>query len=88
MPKKEKARIIEQMQKVNSNSHTTALCTLLQNEQEVVHTVVHAHQMTSDLSLSRVLHMRSMALNNGGGYVNCPANMVGVSHFLQGSFCN
>lgn len=77
VPKKEKARIIEQMQKVNSQSQSTALSTILQNEQDVVHAVINAHHMTCDLSLSRVSQMRDHALQLSN-YINCPANMVSV----------
>ncbi|KAK7112386.1 hypothetical protein V1264_011852 [Littorina saxatilis] len=75
VPKKEKARIIEQMQKVNSQSQTNALATMLQNEQDVVHAVINAHQMTCDLSLLRVSQMRDHALQLNN-YINCPANMA------------
>ncbi|KAL8587714.1 hypothetical protein ACOMHN_020932 [Nucella lapillus] len=75
VPKKEKARIIEQMQKVNSQSQSNALSNLLQNEQDVVHSVIASHQMTCDLSLTRVSQMRDLALQMGN-YISCPANMA------------
>ncbi|XP_076459037.1 uncharacterized protein LOC143292539 [Babylonia areolata] len=75
VPKKEKARIIEQMQKVNSQSQSNALSNILQNEQDVVHSVIASHQMTCDLSLTRVSQMRGLALQLGN-YINCPANMA------------
>ena len=78
MPKKEKARIIEQMQKVNSQSQSNALSYVLQNEQDVVLAVVSSHQMTCDLPLSRVSQMREMALQLSN-YINCPANMVSLT---------
>ena len=89
VPKKEKARIIEQMQRVNSQSQASALSTILQNEQDVVHAVINAHRMTCDLSLGRVSQMRDHALQLSN-YINCPANMVSHgdlmnSHWLCGS---
>ena len=81
VPKKEKARIIEQMQKVNSQSQTNALNTMLQNETDVVHAVINAHHITCDLSLLRVAQMRDHALQLNN-YINCPANMVSLSVFL------
>nr|KAG5713450.1 hypothetical protein BaRGS_024998 [Batillaria attramentaria] len=75
VPKKEKARIIEQMQKVNSQSQATALSTILQNEQDVVHAVINAHRQTCDLPLARVSQLRDQALQISN-YINCPANMA------------
>ncbi|XP_076452428.1 uncharacterized protein LOC143288038 isoform X2 [Babylonia areolata] len=75
VPKKEKMRIIEQMQRVNSQSQSSALSSLLQDEQDVVHSVISAHQKTCELSLGRVAQMRSQALQLSS-YINCPANMA------------
>lgn len=75
VPKKEKARIIEQMQKVNSQSQATALSSILQNEQDVVHAVINAHRQTCELPLARVCHLRQQALQINN-YINCPANMA------------
>lgn len=77
VPKKEKARIIEQMQKVNSQSQSSALYTMLQNEQDVVHAVINAHRQTCDLTLVRVCQMREHALQLSD-YINCPANIVRI----------
>ncbi|KAL8565455.1 hypothetical protein ACOMHN_049432 [Nucella lapillus] len=75
VPKKEKMRIIEQMQRVNSQSQSNALATLLQDEHDVVQSVLSSHQKTCELSLARVVQMRSQALQSNR-YINCPANMA------------
>ncbi|XP_071103574.1 uncharacterized protein [Haliotis cracherodii] len=75
VPKKEKARIIEQMQKVNSQSQTIALSTILQNETDVIQAVVNSHQLTCEFTALRVHKMRENSLQTNE-YLNCPAHMA------------
>ncbi|KAK6166770.1 hypothetical protein SNE40_023392 [Patella caerulea] len=75
VPKKEKARIIEQMQKVSSQSTVTALISILQNEQDVLQSVFNAHRQTCDFSQFRVQQMRELAFQDNR-YVDCPAHMA------------
>lgn len=64
------------MQKVNSQSQSTALYSMLENEADVVHSVINAHRQTCDMSLARVQQLREHALQLSD-FISCPANMVG-----------
>lgn len=75
VPKKEKARIIEQMHKQNSASQSSELNSLLSNDIDVLQAVVTSHRQTCDISQLRAQQMREIALRNGE-YLNCPANMA------------
>ncbi|KAL4217416.1 Ligand binding domain protein [Mactra antiquata] len=74
VPKKEKARIIEQMQKSNLQMAATALSDAL-TTQDLVQSVILAHQQTSDLGSEKVKVMREIALLKND-YVDCPAHMA------------
>ncbi|KAI8776090.1 mucin-12 isoform X2 [Biomphalaria glabrata] len=75
VPKKEKARIIEQMQRKNLASQTIELNTLLASDQDMVSAVVASHRLTCDISQFKAQQMRDLALHNQE-YVTCPANMA------------
>lgn len=75
VPKKEKARIIEQMQKKNLASQSSELNSLLSNDLDIVQAVVTAHCHTCDITQFRAYQMRDVALMKQE-YINCPANMV------------
>lgn len=75
VPKKEKARIIEQMQKKNLASQSSELNTLLANDCDVMQAVVASHNRTCDISQLQAHQMHELALHNQE-YVSCPANMV------------
>ncbi|XP_060074252.1 ecdysone-induced protein 75B, isoforms C/D-like [Ylistrum balloti] len=75
VPKKEKARIIEQMQKMNSQTPTHQLSGVLQNPLDLVQHVINAHRQTCAFTLDRVKTMRQAALQTGE-FVNCPAQMA------------
>ncbi|ESP04319.1 hypothetical protein LOTGIDRAFT_136477, partial [Lottia gigantea] len=75
VPKKEKARIIEQMQKVSSQSTSSAILSILSNEQDVVQAVFNAHRQTCDFSQFRVQQMRELAFQDNK-YVDCPTHMA------------
>ena len=74
VPKKEKARIIEQMQKSNLQMATTVMSSVM-SAQDLVQTVILAHRQTSDLGQDKVKLMREIALLQND-YVDCPAHMV------------
>ena len=76
VPKKEKARIIEQMQKVNLQSATTQMSSILISTQDLVQSVIVAHKQTCDLYQEKVAMMRDIAMMKND-YVDCPAHMVG-----------
>ena len=75
VPKKEKARIIEQMQKVNLQSATTQMSSILISTQDLVQSVIVAHKQTCDLYQEKVRMMRDIAMMKND-YVDCPAHMV------------
>ncbi|BFZ21718.1 hypothetical protein BsWGS_24757 [Bradybaena similaris] len=75
VPKKEKARIIEQMQKKNLASQSSELNSLLSNDLDIVQAVVTAHCHTCDITQFRAYQMRDVALMKQE-YINCPANMA------------
>ncbi|WAR09967.1 E75-like protein [Mya arenaria] len=74
VPKKEKARIIEQMQKSNLQMVATAMTSVL-SQQDLVQAVIMAHQQTCDLGPEKVKVMREIALLQND-YVDCPAHMA------------
>lgn len=75
VPKKEKARIIEQMQKMNSQIPSHQLSGVLQNPMDLVQHVIAAHRQTCAFTLDRVKSMRQAAVQTGE-FVNCPAQMA------------
>ncbi|KAL5006017.1 hypothetical protein ScPMuIL_017175 [Solemya velum] len=75
VPKKEKARIIEKMQKVNSHYQASQLTNVLLNSQDLLQTVVNAHKQTWQLTLDKVRIMRENALQQNA-FVDCPAQMA------------
>lgn len=75
VPKKEKARIIEQMQKNTMHSQTSQMMTMFQNSRDLIQAIVGAHHHTCVFTLNTVRQMREEAIKNNN-YVNCPAQMV------------
>ncbi|KAH9523789.1 Nuclear hormone receptor e75 [Bulinus truncatus] len=75
VPKKEKARIIEQMQRKNLASQTSELNILLESDHDMVSAVVTSHRHTCDISQFKAQQMRDLALHNQE-FVTCPANMA------------
>ena len=74
VPKKEKARIIEQMQKSNLQMVATAMSSAL-SAQDLVQAVKLAHSQTCDIGPEKAKVMREIALLKND-YVDCPAHMV------------
>ena len=79
VPKKEKAKILEQMQKVNNNAQSAVLGAILDNPTEVVRQVIDAHMNVSLFTSAKVNLMLERVWQNPQ-FVNCPAHMV--SHIL------
>ena len=77
VPKKEKARIIEQMQKVNLQVATTQMSSILISTQDLVQSVILAHKQTCDLYQEKVQMMRDIAMMKNS-FVDCPAHMVSI----------
>ncbi|XP_052237531.1 uncharacterized protein LOC127848901 isoform X1 [Dreissena polymorpha] len=83
VPKKEKARIIEQMQKSNLAMVVTAMTSAL-SQQDLVQSVILAHHQTCDLGPQKVKVMRDISLLQND-YVDCPAQMACPLNFNAGS---
>lgn len=81
VPKKEKARIIEQMQKNTMHSQTSQMMTMFQNSRDLIQAIVTAHHHTCVFTHGNVRQMREDAIKNNN-FVNCPAQMVTTSIFL------
>lgn len=64
VPKSEKARIMKQMQMVNSQGPTSEFDNLMQNTDEIVRSVLEAHQKTNEYSRDRLHNLRNAALEN------------------------
>ncbi|XP_048774693.1 uncharacterized protein LOC125679482 isoform X2 [Ostrea edulis] len=75
VPKKEKARIIEQMQKNTIHSQTSQMMTMFQNSRDLIQAIVSAHHHTCVFTLGNVGQMREEAIKNNN-FVNCPAHMA------------
>lgn len=80
VPKKEKARIIEQMQKNTMHSQTSQMMTMFQNSRDLIQAIVTAHHHTCVFTHGNVRQMREDAIKNNN-FVNCPAQMVKTSIF-------
>lgn len=81
VPKKEKARIIEQMQKNTMHSQTSQMMTMFQNSRDLIQAIVTAHHHTCVFTHGNVRQMREDAIKNNN-FVNCPAQMVKTSIFV------
>ncbi|GAB1606913.1 uncharacterized protein LOC115222994 [Argonauta hians] len=64
VPKSEKARIMKQMQMVNSQGPSSEFETLLQNSDEIIQSVLKAHQKTNEYCRERLYRMRKTAEEN------------------------
>ncbi|XP_063411109.1 ecdysone-inducible protein E75-like [Mytilus trossulus] len=75
VPKKEKARIIEQMHRVNCQTQVNQLHTLLQNPDDLIQAVILAHRQTNTIPPQNVQTMREAALCNND-FLNVPSHMA------------
>ena len=82
VPKKEKAKIMEQMQKVNAQSQTSIMGSLLDNENEVLQKIIEAHIKTCEFTKSKLQVFREKAWQNPV-FVDCPAHMVCKAEFFN-----
>lgn len=81
VPKKEKARIIEQMQKNTMHSQTSQMMTMFQNSRDLIQAIVTAHHHTCVFTHGNVRQMREDAIKNNN-FVNCPAQMVKIPYLV------
>ena len=75
VPKKEKAKIMEQMKRVNAQSQMSALHSSLENDQDFLDKIIKAHYHNCDYTNDKVRELIDRAWLHPQ-FVNCPAHMV------------
>ena len=72
VPKREKAKIIEQMQKVNAQSQISVLNSLLENEGDVVQKIIESHFRLCEFTRTKFRAFFEKAWSEPK-FVSCPA---------------
>ena len=75
VPKKEKAKIYEQMQKVNLQSHNWQLCSTFSDEASLVACIVDTHRSTCKFTRENFRAFYQTVWQNPR-FVDCPAHLV------------
>lgn len=75
VPKREKAKILAAMQKVNANSQEKALCLELEDENRLLATIIKAHEETCDYTREKAAPMIERSRSDPV-YAYCPPQMV------------
>ncbi|XP_022708642.1 nuclear hormone receptor E75-like isoform X2 [Varroa jacobsoni] len=75
VPKREKAKILAAMQKVNANSQEKQLCAELEDEMRLFETIVRAHEETCDFTAEKVAPMIERARANPV-IARCPSGLA------------
>ena len=78
MPKREKAKILAAMQKVNANSADLNLAKVLEDEHTISATIAKAHDETCDYTHDKVAPLIDAARSRPV-YAQCPPQMVSVT---------
>ncbi|GBL94347.1 Nuclear hormone receptor E75 [Araneus ventricosus] len=94
VPKREKAKILAAMQKVNASSQEKALGVELEDELRLLTTIVRAHEETCDYTKDKVIGLVEKARNQPV-YTQCPPQLAcplnpaphilenGASHYME-----
>ncbi|GFU37178.1 nuclear hormone receptor E75 [Nephila pilipes] len=94
VPKREKAKILAAMQKVNANSQEKALDAELEDEFRLMNTIIRAHSETCDYTKEKVVGLVEKARNQPV-YTQCPPQLAcplnpaphilenGASHYME-----
>ncbi|GFR21903.1 nuclear hormone receptor E75 [Trichonephila clavata] len=94
VPKREKAKILAAMQKVNANSQEKALDAELEDEFRLMNTIIRAHSETCDYTKEKVIGLVEKARNQPV-YTQCPPQLAcplnpaphimenGASHYME-----
>ncbi|KAF8786742.1 nuclear hormone receptor E75-like isoform X2 [Argiope bruennichi] len=94
VPKREKAKILAAMQKVNASSQEKALGAELEDELRLLTTIVRAHEETCDYTKDKVIGLVEKARNQPV-YTQCPPQLAcplnpaphimenGASHYME-----
>ena len=77
VPKKEKAKILEQMMRVNAQSQLNALDLTLESDPDFIRKIVTAHFRNCDFTRDKIQKLSEKAWTKPE-YIHCPAHMVGV----------
>jgi nuclear receptor subfamily 1 group D protein 3 len=75
VPKREKAKILAAMQKVNANSQEKALCLELEDENRLLATIIKAHEETCDYTREKVAPLIERSRTQPV-YAHCPPQMA------------
>lgn len=75
VPKREKAKILAAMQKVNQNSQEKLLNEQLEDENKLLSTILQAHDETCDYTREKVAPLVERARTQPV-YAQCPPSMV------------
>ena len=76
VPKKEKAKILEQMMRVNAQSQLNALDLTLESDPDFIRKIVSAHFRNCDFTRDKIQKLSEKAWAKPE-YIHCPAHMVG-----------
>lgn len=68
---------MEQMQRVNSQSQSNLLSSILENDVEIIQKIIDAHMMHCDFTAAKFRPLFEKARENPQ-YVDCPAHMVSL----------
>ena len=77
VPKREKAKILAAMQKVNANSQEKALCLELEDDSRLLATIIKAHEETCDYTREKAAPMIERSRTQPV-YAYCPPQMVSI----------
>lgn len=77
VPKREKAKILAAMQKVNAHSLEKALSVVLEDENNLSSAIIKAHDETCDYTRDKVAPLLDAARSRPI-YAQCPPQMVSV----------
>lgn len=81
VPKREKAKILAAMQKVNQNSQEKQLSEQLEDENRLLATILQAHEETCDYTKEKVAPLVARARTQPV-FANCPPQMVSLAQSL------
>lgn len=82
VPKREKAKILAEMQKANQQSQIIALQAELEDDSKLISSIVQAHMETCEYTRAKVTALFEEARHNPN-YAKCPTQMVNILYVLK-----
>ncbi|XP_014672587.1 PREDICTED: nuclear hormone receptor E75-like [Priapulus caudatus] len=76
VPKREKQKIMAEMQRVNAQSQASALIVQIEDERKLSNTIIQAHLETCEYTKERASSVLQQARWNPGMYAQCPTQMA------------